>query len=111
MFETILFDQFDSTISFTSESNFELNTKEDKLIFWGGGSQAAVYVYDLGTSKTMRISPKGYDCWRPIVRGDTVYCRGRHGNSPKENTYRMDMDGGNFKLAYKDKVDISFASR
>src|ERR1700761_5189248 len=37
--QTILFDQFDSTISFTSESNFELNTKEDKLIFWGVGSQ------------------------------------------------------------------------
>ncbi len=117
---TIPFEQFDTSIQFSSESTFMLTGKEDKLVFWGSDGSAvaaradapaAVFVYDLATARTNRISPKGYDCWHPVLKGDTIFCRGRHGNSLKENTYRMDMDGGHFKLAYKDKVDISFAQR
>lgn len=117
---SIPFGQIDSTIQFSSASSFCLTGKEDKLVFWGtdgsavsarADAPAAVFVYDLATAKTNRISPRGYDCWRPVIKGDTIFCRGRHGNSPKENTYRMDMDGGHFKLAYRDKVDISFAQR
>lgn len=118
---SIPFGQIDTTIQFSSTSSFCLTGKEDKLVFWGSDGSAAVaartdapaavYVYDLATAKTSRISPRGYDCWRPVIQGDTIFCRGRHGNSSKENTYRMDMDGGHFKLAYKDKIDISFAQR
>ncbi|HWB92281.1 MAG TPA: hypothetical protein VG605_10525 [Puia sp.] len=117
---SIPFGQFDTSIQFSSQSSFLLTGKEDKLVFWGSDGSAvaaradapaAVFVYDLATATTNRISPKGYDCWRPVMKGDTVFCRGRHGNSLKENTYRMDLDGGHFKLAYKDKVDVSFAQR
>ena len=117
---TIPFKQFDTSIQFSSESTFMLTGKEDKLVFWGSDGSAvfskadapaAVFVYDLASSTTSRLSPKGYDCWRPVIKGDTIFCRGRHGTSLKENTYRMDMDGGHFKLAYKDKIDISFAQR
>jgi len=117
---SIPFEQFDTSIQFSSASSFFLTGKEDKIVFWGSDgaaasvkadAPAAVFVYDMATAKTNRISPKGYDCWRPLIKGDTVFCRGRHGNSLKENTYRMDLDGGHFKLAYKDKIDISFAGR
>jgi len=115
---SIPFEQIDRAIS--SASMFNLTGRGHKLVFWGtvgadstpaAAAPAAVFVYDLATSRMNRISPKGYDCWRPVIKGDTIFCRGRHGNSLKENTYRMDMDGGNFKLAYKDKIDISFAQR
>ena len=115
---SIPFEQIDKAIF--GANTFNLTGKEDKLVFWGTigadstpsyNAPAAVFVYDLATSTTNRISPKGYDCWRPVIKGDTIFCRGRHGNSLKENTYRMDMDGGHFKLAYKDKIDISFAQR
>jgi TolB protein len=117
---SIPFAQFDTSVQFSSESTFMLTEKGDKLVFWAGDGSAvfgkadapaAVFVYDLTTARTDRLSPKGYDCWRPVIKGDTIFCRGRHGNSLKENTYRMDMDGGHFKLAYKDKIDISFAQR
>jgi TolB protein len=116
---TVPFQQLDSTIQFSNQSSFLLASKEDKLVFWGSVNESssridvptAVFVYDISTARTSRISPKGYDCWRPVLKGDTIYCRGRHGNSLKENTYRMDLDGGNFKVAYKDRVDISFARR
>lgn len=117
---SIPFEQIDTAIQFSNESSFMLTGSEDKIVFWGSDGSgvgaradapAAVFVYDLATAKTNRISPKGYDCWRPVIKGDTVFCRGRHGNSLKENTYRMDLDGGHFKLAYKDKIDISFAQR
>ena len=120
MVRSIPFGRFDTSIQFSSESSFMLTGREDKLVFWGSDGSAvtarddapaAVFVYDLATARTNRISPKGYDCWRPVIKGDTIFCRGRHGSSLKENTYRMDMDGGHFKLAYKDKVDISFAER
>ena len=117
MLRTIPFQQLDSAIQLSDQSSFFLTRKEDKLIFWGQegvndpDAPAAVFVYDLAMGKTHRLSPKGYDCWRPTIVGDTVFCRGRHGNSLKENTYRMDMDGGHFKLAYKDRIDFSFAAR
>ena len=118
--KSVPFAQFDSAIQFSNESTFMLTGNEDKLVFWGGSladatgradAPAAVFVYDFSTARTSRLSPKGYDCWRPVIKGDTIFCRGRHGNSLKENTYRMDMDGGHFKIAYKDKIDLSFAQR
>ena len=117
--QQIPFEQFDTAIQFSNESNFLLAGKEDKLVFWGSvgespskpNAPSAVFVYDLGTAKTSRLSPMGYECWHPVIKGDTIFCRGRHGTSHKENTYRMDLDGGNFKLAYKDRVGLSFASR
>ena len=63
--------QLDSSVSISSASTFLLNGEEDKLVFWGEVDEAvdnmeypprAVFVYDLTTGKTSRISPKGYDC-------------------------------------------------
>jgi TolB protein len=112
--------RMDTAASISSSSTFLLTEKEDKLVFWGGvdeemkgedGPPNAVFVYDLGTGKTSRISPKGYDCWKPVMKGDTVFCNGRTHANGKDNTYRVDLDGGHFKLAYKNRSDLSFAVR
>lgn len=112
--------QFDSTFSFTSGSTFLLTGNEDKLVFCAEvneqedgeeGPPSAVFVYDLATGKTSRISPKGYDCWRPVIMGDTVFYNGHSRGKEKENTYRVDLDGGHFKLAYKNRSEMSFAGR
>ena len=117
---TIPFTQMDTTVSFSSASTFVLTDKEDKLVCWGevderlegvDGPPGAVFVYDLSTGKTSRISPKGYDCWRPVMKGDTVFYNGRTRVKGKDNTYRVDLDGEHFKLAYKNKSELSFAGR
>ncbi|HEY4108795.1 hypothetical protein [Puia sp.] len=113
------FEQMDSSLSFSSSTSFMLNKSEDKLIYWAGvGEEArsgephtAVFVHDLGAGKSMRISPRGYECWQPVLKGDTVFCNGKKGAAGKENIYRMDLDGGHFAVAYKNKIDVSFASR
>jgi hypothetical protein len=117
--QSIPFEQMDTSLSFSSSTCFVLNKSEDKLIYWAGLSEegkhgeppSAVFVHDLGQGKSVRISPKGYECWQPILKGDTVYCNGRHGGNGKENVYRMDLSGGHFALAYKNRVDMSFAAR
>ena len=117
--QTVPFGQLDSSLSFSSATTFVLNKREDKLVYWAGMDDksgngeppSAVFVHDLGLGKSVRISPKGYECWQPVLKGDTVFCNGKHAGSPKQNIYRMDLDGGHFALAYKNKTDVSFASR
>jgi TolB protein len=117
---SIPFSQMDTSVSFSSASTFLLTGNEDKLVCWGevdeqlegeDGPPGAVFVYDLGTGKTSRISPKGYDCWKPVMKGDTVFYNGRTSVNGRDNTYRVDLDGGHFKLAYKNKSELSFAGR
>jgi len=117
--QSIPFEQIDTGLAFSSATSFVLNKSEDKLVYWAGLSEegkngeppTAVFVHDLGQGKSVRISPKGYACWQPILKGDTVYCNGRHGGNGKENVYRMDLNGEHFALAYKNRVDMSFAAR
>lgn len=117
---SIALGRFDSAVSFTSASTFLLTDKEDKLVCWGDvdeegnrdGPPSAVFVYDLGTGKTSRLTPKGYDCWAPVIKGDTVFCGGRPASSNgKGNIYRIGLDGDHFKLAYKNKTGLNFAGR
>jgi TolB protein len=113
---SIVLREMDPSTGFSSASTFALTDKENKVVYWGSVKDgddegAAVFVYDWAIDRCSRISPKGFDCRRPVIEGDTIFCRGRHSNSGKENTYRMDIDGGHFKLAYREKVDISFAER
>jgi Tol biopolymer transport system component len=117
--QSVPFEQLDTSLSFSSSTAFVLNKSEDKLVYWAatgresknGEPQAAVFVHDLGAGKSMRISPRGYMCWQPVLKGDTVYCNGKRAAGGKESVYRMDMNGGHFALAYKNRVDVSFASR
>ncbi|GGB17858.1 hypothetical protein GCM10011511_47060 [Puia dinghuensis] len=118
--QSVPFEQMDTAVSFSSASSFVLSKKEDKLIYWAemegeaGDDEppAAVFVHDLGSGKSVRISPKGYDCWQPVLKGDTVFCNGKKGKAAgKGNIYRMDLDGGHFALAYKNRMDVSFAQR
>lgn len=116
--QSVPFEQFDTSLSFSPSTTFVLNKTEDKLVYWAGVAQGvkngepptALFVHDLAAGKSMRISPKGYACWQPVLKGDTVFCNGKHG-AGKENVYRMDLDGGHFALAYKNRSDVSFASR
>ena len=113
--------QFDSAVSFTSLSTFLLTDKEDKLVCWGDvneegkgdGPPSAVFAYDLETGKTSRLTPRGYDCWAPVIKGDTIFCGGRPAASAsgKGNIYRVGLDGDHFKLAYRNKTELSFAGR
>ncbi|HLZ89712.1 MAG TPA: hypothetical protein VKQ52_20805 [Puia sp.] len=117
--QSISFEQLDTSLAFSSASTFVLNRGEDKLVYWAsvsqeskdGESPTAVFVHDLAAGRSVRISPKGYVCWQPVLKGDTVFCNGKHSGSGKENIYRMDLDGGHFALAYKNRADVSFASR
>lgn len=117
--QTVPFEQLDTTLSFSNSTTFVLSRKEDKLVYWAGVDQesnngeppTAVFVHDLGSGKSVRISPKGYACWQPVLKGDTVYCNGKHGGSGKGNIYRMGLDGGHFALAYRNHMDVSFAER
>jgi len=117
--QSVPLEQMDSSLAFSSSTTFVLNKNEDKLVYWAGVSSdvksgephTAVFVHDLGSGKSARISPKGYECWQPILKGDTVYCNGKKGASGKSNVYRMDLNGRNFEVALKNKMDVSFASR
>ena len=113
--KTIPMQQIDTVLMVSSSSLFLLNPKEDRIIFEsdvdedspGGEPPSAIFAYDLNDKKKTRISPMGYDCYHPVIKGDTLFFIGMKGNSKQYNTYSTDLNGGHFKLAFKNRIGLS----
>lgn len=105
----------DTTMGVGSSERFLLNAKGDKLVFDGessadtasgseDGPPSHLYVYDLPSKKLTRMDPAGYECGQPVLKGDTVFCSGfrRTGRAERfSNIYSVDIDGGHFRVAFK----------
>jgi len=115
---TILFKDIDTSIAASSAMDFLLTSKEDKLIYWSsvdeqsqsGEPPSCIFSYDMSSKKVTRLTSSKYDCFKPRLKGDTIFC---HGSDIKEgargfgNVYSMDISGGDFKVAYKHCTDFS----
>lgn len=108
----------DTTLALNSASRVLLTTGEDKLIFENESTDSiaasepptAIFAYDLHNKKTARLSPPGYNCFSPVLKGDTVFFSGVRGvirHSSKINTYSADTNGGHFGLVFKDRSNLS----
>ena len=113
---TIPFNDIDTNISASSTMNFLLTPKEDKLIYASGNKMDTVvapnsdetpsyiFSYDMSSKKVTRLTLGKYDCFYPVLRGDTIFCHGWDplgGEHQLTNLYRLNMNGGDFKLAFK----------
>lgn len=118
--KTISMQDIDTALYINSSSQFLLTAGEGKLVFEKevmGDSTAeepplAIFAYDLHSKKLNRISPAGYDCFHPLLKGDTVFFSGikgigRHSHRPIINIYSADLNGGHFGLVFKDRSEIS----
>jgi TolB protein len=111
----------DTTMGVGSGDRFLLTVRGDKIVFSGSSSAdtavgndgeppSHLFVYDLPSRKLTRIDPNGYECWQPVLKGDTVFCSGFRLNSrdkEKSNIYRVGLDGSDFRVAFKDCQQFS----
>ena len=113
--KTIPMQEIDTTHMISSNSLFLFNKNEDKVIFQadvdgdvtGLGPPSAIFVYDFNDKKKTRLSPEGYDCFQPVIKADTLFFSGTKGKSKKYNIYSTDLNGGHFKLAFKNRIGLS----
>jgi TolB protein len=71
------------------------------------GPPSAIFIYDIASKKTLRLSPKGYDAGHIIIKGNNALFTASKHNSSVASIYMVDMDGRNFKLLFPGCTDIS----
>jgi TolB protein len=101
----------------SSSDRFLFNNDNKKIIFStdlvdptvksDDGLTPAIFIYDILSKKTKRLSPKGYSAFEPIINGTHVLFSASKGNSEKIGVYSMDIDGRNFKLLFPNCRNIS----
>ncbi|MDR3713304.1 MAG: hypothetical protein P4L51_10845 [Puia sp.] len=76
---------------------------------------AAIFVYDRGTKKTRKVSPEGYDCFQPVLKGNRIFfCGWKVGDPTVDkktfvgNIYSSAIDGSDFRLEFKNRRDFSY---
>ncbi|HEY4207542.1 MAG TPA: hypothetical protein VGM31_12045 [Puia sp.] len=114
--KTIAFGDIDSTISGSSSMRFLLTPREDKLIYESelstdsaaapGSEEPPTYIfsYDMPSKKITRLTNWEYNCYNPVLKGDTIFCHGWDPHcAPGDmgNVYSLTINGGDFKLAFK----------
>jgi TolB protein len=74
----------------------------DDLDSWGfGESPSAIFIYDILSKKTTRLTPKGYCCIFPVLSGEKIYFDCYPPKSKIRDIYSIDLNGNNFKMKLK----------
>jgi Tol biopolymer transport system component len=98
----------------SSDTKFLLPADETKLVFNAevdeqgfDGPPGAIFVYDRNTKKTLRVTPKGYYCFEPILKAGKIFFAATKVKSKIDNIYSVDMDGKNLKLEFSNQRDFT----
>ena len=109
--------------SHSSGTRYLLSRDETRIIFdmeldaqAVDDSPSAIYVYDRRTKTTRKVSPEGYYCFQPVLKGDRIFfCGWKVGDPAVEekqtsvgNIYSSAMDGSDFRLEFKNRRDFSY---
>jgi hypothetical protein len=97
----------------SSGDEYILTSDNKKIVFSCGdegtadGPLSGVFIYDIASKKTLRLSPKGYDADQILIKGNNVLFSASKRNSSKTNIYSVDMSGGNFKMIFLNCTNIT----
>ncbi len=98
----------------TSDSKFMLTSDESKIVFNCSVDEpgfkeppGAIFVFDRKTKTTKRITPKGYWCSQPFLKGAMIYFTCSKSKSKFDNIYSVKLDGSNFKLELSNASDFT----
>jgi TolB protein len=98
----------------SSFDQFVITDNNAKIVFSSetdepgeNGPPSAIFIYDIASKKTLRLSPKGYDAGHIIIKDNIVLFTASKHNSSIASIYSVDMDSKNFKLLFPGCTDIS----
>ena len=73
----------------------------------GDGPPEAVFVYDMATKKTLRLTPKGYSANEVALSGNTVLFTISKFKSTLFSVSQVDLDGKNYKIVFHGCSSVS----
>jgi len=99
----------------TSSDRFIFTKDNKKIVFSssvdepGGkdGPPSAVFIYDIDSNSTLRLSPKGYWSDDVIIKDNKVLFTASKMTSVIQNVYVVDTDGKNFKILFPNCYDLT----
>jgi Tol biopolymer transport system component len=99
----------------SSSDRFMLTADNSRIVFNSGtnetagpdGPPDAVFVYNIASGKTMRLSPKGYNAFDVTLSGNSVLFSISKFNAAVVNVGQEDLDGKNYKLLFAGCMSVS----
>ncbi len=73
----------------------------------GDGPPEAVFIYNVGSKKTLRLTPKGYSANEIALSGNTVLFTISKFKSSAFSINQVDMDGKNYKILFRNCSSVS----
>jgi len=114
LIEKIPVNTFANQDDMTSFSRFCLTKDENKIVFDCSVDEpgfneppGAIFVFDRKTKTTKRLTPKGYWCSQPFLKGDRIYFTASKKDSKFDNIFSIKTDGTEFKLMLKNASDFT----
>ncbi|MBS1502123.1 MAG: PD40 domain-containing protein [Bacteroidetes bacterium] len=103
------------TFGASSSDRFIFTADNKKMVFtleadepgFNDGPPDAVFVYDMDSRTTLRLSPKGYWAEGVWLNGGRVLFTGGTVKSKAENIYTVGLDGKNLKILFRNARGIS----
>jgi len=86
---------------------FETSVPNDEDLWEFGEPPIALFIYDIFTKRSKRLTPKGYSCTSPFIFGDRVLFNGYSPKSKIKKIYSIKLDGTDLKLEFTDRQDIT----
>jgi Tol biopolymer transport system component len=114
LIEKIPVASFAEATDITSASKFMLTSDESKIVFDCSVNEpgfdeppGAIFIFDRKAKTTKRLTPKGYWCQQPFLKGDRIYFSASKKKSDISNIYSMKPDGSDFKLELSNGTDFT----
>jgi dipeptidyl aminopeptidase/acylaminoacyl peptidase len=99
----------------SSDSKFLLTPDEKKIVFnmeiddsLADHPPSAIFAFDTLNKKTIRLSPKGYDCFQPFLKDGRVFFDATRNSAEKYNIYSVDLNGKDLKLEFRNRLDFTY---
>ncbi len=98
----------------SSLSKFLFTKDESKIVFDGSVDEpgfneppGAIFIFNRKTKTTKRLTPKGYWCSQPFLKGDKIYFTASKADSKFDNIFSIKIDGSNMKLLIRNGSDFT----
>ena len=107
--------ELDSNTGPSSSDRFVFTNDGSEIVFSseadepGGddGPPSAVFIHNMATGVTLRLSPRAYFVSDVFVKGNNVFFTGSKFKSTVPNIYTVDLDGKNFKILFPNCSGLS----
>ena len=106
--------EFKDATGISSSTRFLLSPDETKFIFNSSVNEKgydyppnAIFVHQISNKSSLRISPKNFSCFKPILKDGMILFSAVKGHSKITDIYSMGIDGENMQTVFRNCSDFT----